>query len=315
MECRASGNPVPTIVWTRKDNVLPNGEKSYDGYAITLDKVDRHQAGVYQCTASNGVGEPVTVDMQLDVLYPPEIDVERGWVHTGEGYEAQLACIVYGEPAPNLVWYQDSFLMDPTERRSMDTRGNKHTLTIRNVQTSDFGNYSCLAENSLGKAKKYMELSGRPSPAEFRSMPYSRSKDSYNLTWVVESYPPLEEVRLLYRKIMMNESYHHPGKWHDFAIQPTNGASFSRIMSYNIRGLDSSSVYEAIVQAKNRYGWNEVSELYQFYTRRPGQDTSYGDYPEHNPSDMELMAATGGAYLQHCFWTLDVFFVILIGFL
>ncbi|KAJ4447378.1 hypothetical protein ANN_09384 [Periplaneta americana] len=42
----------------------------------------------------------------------------------------------------------------------------------------------------------------RPSPAEFRSAPFSRTWDSYNLTWVVESYPPLEEVRLLYRKLM-----------------------------------------------------------------------------------------------------------------
>jgi hypothetical protein len=28
--------------------------------------------------------------------------VERSWVHAGEGYEAQLACIVHGEPAPEL---------------------------------------------------------------------------------------------------------------------------------------------------------------------------------------------------------------------
>lgn len=33
---------------------------------------------------------------------PPEIDVERSWVHSGEGYEAQLVCIVYGEPVPNV---------------------------------------------------------------------------------------------------------------------------------------------------------------------------------------------------------------------
>lgn len=103
-----------------------------------------------------------------------------------------------------ILWYQDSFQLDQTERRTMETRGNKHTLTIRNVQSSDFGNYSCVAENSLGRAKKYMELSGRPSPAEFKSTPYSRAKDSYNLTWVVESYPPLEEVRLLYRKLMVS---------------------------------------------------------------------------------------------------------------
>jgi hypothetical protein len=51
-----------------QDNMLPTGEKASEGFSITLHKVDRHQAGVYQCTASNGVGEPVTVDMQLDVL-------------------------------------------------------------------------------------------------------------------------------------------------------------------------------------------------------------------------------------------------------
>jgi hypothetical protein len=28
--------------------------------------------------------------------------VERSWVHTGEGYEAQLVCIVHGEPAPEV---------------------------------------------------------------------------------------------------------------------------------------------------------------------------------------------------------------------
>lgn len=28
----------------------------------------------------------------------PEIEVERSWVHSGEGYEAQLVCIVHAEP-------------------------------------------------------------------------------------------------------------------------------------------------------------------------------------------------------------------------
>lgn len=40
-----------------------------------------------------------------------------------------------------LMWYQDSFLLDPTDRRSMDSRGDRHMLTIRNIETSDFGNY------------------------------------------------------------------------------------------------------------------------------------------------------------------------------
>lgn len=64
-------------------------------------------------------------------------------------------------------------------------------------------NFSCIADNTLGRAKKYMEVSGRPGPAEFLSSPRSRSPNSYNLTWKVDSYPPLQEVRLLYRKLMV----------------------------------------------------------------------------------------------------------------
>ncbi|XP_063236207.1 lachesin-like isoform X2 [Bacillus rossius redtenbacheri] len=282
LECKASGNPVPTIFWSRKDNLLPSGDQSVEGFSITLEKVDRHQAGVYQCTANNGVGEPVTIDMQLDILYPPEIEVERTWVHSGEGYESQLVCIVHGEPAPELLWYKDSIVLDPTERRAITSRGNKHTLAIRDVQGADFGNYSCVGENSLGKARKFMVLSGRPSPAEFRSAPFSRSKDSYNISWAIESYPPLEEVRLLYRKIYMNESHHKPGKWHDVILRPAADETFSRVMSHSIRGLDHGSVFEAIVQAKNHYGWNEVSDMFQFYTR--------GAEPEME--DMGLVASS-----------------------
>ena len=69
----------------------------------------------------------------------------------------------------------------------------------------------------------------------------------------------------------MNETYQAPGKWHDIILQPPHDETFTHVMSYNIRGLEPGSVFEAIVQAKNRYGWNEVSDLYQFYTRGAGE--------------------------------------------
>lgn len=70
----------------------------------------------------------------------------------------------------------------------------------------------------------------------------------------------------------MNDTHQMHGKWHDVILQPTNGETFSHLMSYNIRGLQPAAVYEAIVQAKNRYGWNEVTDAYQFYTRGLGHD-------------------------------------------
>jgi hypothetical protein len=58
----------------------------------------------------------------------------------------------------------------------------------------------------------------------------------------------------------MNETYQHPGKWHDFILVP-NLVRYDEthyLMSHIIKGLEHNSVYEAMVQAKNMYGWNEV---------------------------------------------------------
>lgn len=39
----------------------------------------------------------------------------------------------------------------------------------------------------------------------------------------------------------------------------TNNHHHLPFQTYTIRGLENNSVYEAIVQAKNQYGWNEVN--------------------------------------------------------
>lgn len=44
------------------------------------------------------------------------------------------------------------------------------------------------------------------------------------------------------------------------SVRPAN-EPLTHAMSFTLKNLQSGSVYEAIVQAKNRYGWNEVSFL------------------------------------------------------
>ncbi|GAB0087807.1 Immunoglobulin-like domain [Sergentomyia squamirostris] len=268
LECKASGNPVPSIYWYKKDP-LAGATHLSDSSTLILEQVERQHAGVYQCAADNGVREPVSADVQLTVLSPPEITVEKSWVHASEGYDVELACTVHGDTGSEMNWFQNSFLLDPTDRRTMHTLGEQHTMLIRNFQTTDFGNYSCVADNALGRTKKYIEVSGRPGPATFLSPAYTGQLDIYNLTWKIESIPPLDEVRLLYRKLLMNDTYQHPGKWNDVVMVPTTTRSEPNhfIMSFLITGLEKNSVYEAIIQAKNRYGWNEISDIHQFYTR------------------------------------------------
>lgn len=56
-----------------------------------------------------------------------------------------------------------------------------------------------------------------------------------------------------------------PGKWIELILQTdsvTRHDSSHFVMSYIIRQLEQNSVYEVMVQARNRFGWNEVGKLF-----------------------------------------------------
>ena len=93
--------------------------------------------------------------------------------------------------------------IESIERFSFSTNFNTIFIPFSRLL---FSPCSCVAENSLGRAKKYIEVSGRPGPAQFHSPMYSRYREMYNLTWSIESFPLIEEIRLLYRKLMVSNS-------------------------------------------------------------------------------------------------------------
>ena len=93
---------------------------------MVIESVDRHEAGIYICEASNGVGhKSATATIKLQVLCkylqtvenlqyyhflpssfllldPPEIELETDRVHSGENKEAHLTCIIHGNPTPTV---------------------------------------------------------------------------------------------------------------------------------------------------------------------------------------------------------------------
>ncbi|XP_066908891.1 opioid-binding protein/cell adhesion molecule homolog [Halyomorpha halys] len=151
LECKTSGIPPPTITWTRKNNLVVAGVKSITGSSLTINQTTRHHAGVYMCTADNGVLVPVTKEINVNILFSPEIEVERVLVHAGIGTETQLVCIVHAYPPASVRWFTDSMRLENTEKIRMENRGSRHSLIIRDVEEKDFTNYSCEADNSQGK--------------------------------------------------------------------------------------------------------------------------------------------------------------------
>ena len=57
-------------------------------------------------------------------------------------------------------WYRDTMLLDANENRLMEQYGFRHSMVIRQAAKTDFGNYSCSAENSLGRSRAFIEVSG-----------------------------------------------------------------------------------------------------------------------------------------------------------
>lgn len=55
-------------------------------------------------------------------------------------------------------------------------------------------------------------------------------------------------------------------EWNDVILPAVPSEQFTHRMSYNIRGLDTASEYEAKVMAKNRFGWTPMSEVFKFTT-------------------------------------------------
>ena len=75
LECKANGNPTPTVSWVKltgsRRNSSPGmagGSLTNNGMILTLDNVDRKDAGRYQCTASNDVGRDAVERLNLKVL-------------------------------------------------------------------------------------------------------------------------------------------------------------------------------------------------------------------------------------------------------
>ncbi|XP_065077868.1 leucine-rich repeats and immunoglobulin-like domains protein 3 [Ochlerotatus camptorhynchus] len=253
MECRGTGNPTPRIIWSRRNNVLPSGEPNKTGTVFEVPHANRHTSGHYKCTADNRVGQPDSREIVVNVLYPPEIEVEQQTVHSGVGHEAQLVCIVHAEPAPNVIWYKETTQLGTTEQHSQQIRGNKHSLIIRNVTRTDLGNYTCQASNTLGKDRGTLSLSGLPTVCYFESPTISSYRDQYNISWTVQSYSPIEEYRLFYRLQSASKSHLLHSNTHDKPLDnhiyshSTYGSHSGGAGGYNPGGHIGSEQWENVV--------------------------------------------------------------------
>lgn len=130
------------------------------------------------------------------------ITTEKYFVNSVHQSDAELTCTVHGYPTPSVMWSKDGENLFQTNRIELTQKKHatrtENVLVIRNLTEKDFGKYSCLAKNSLGKMEKAVSLVKTPAVREF--VKPEKSNKNVVLTWKVESKSPILEHELQFKK-------------------------------------------------------------------------------------------------------------------
>ncbi|XP_069363306.1 protein CEPU-1 isoform X3 [Maniola hyperantus] len=238
-------------------------------------------AGVYECSLNNGVGDPVTASITVIIQDAPVVSTDRSFVHTALGLRAALAAkLEFAIPAARTAWYRDGQPVKTDDRIVMMVRDNVHQLIFRTVRKADLGNYTFRAENKLGMADVAFKLTGVPNVASFKVDPVlnKATSTSFTLIWEVDSYSTIIEYNLWLRPYYGRLSTPEPDAfttetpanlWSKIVVPGDSSDGPIHSATYTVRGLTPSTVYEAIVTSRNRFGWSKPSAVLHFATE-PG---------------------------------------------
>ncbi|XP_058494160.1 hemicentin-1 isoform X1 [Solea solea] len=163
IRCSASGYPPPRLVWTHNDMFIMASSRhrlTPDGTLI-IRNMEQKDGGVYSCLASNLAGTD-SMTSTLTYIESPVVTVALSEILIGIGESTVMACSASGVPHPEIWWYKGDVQLHPSSLMDMDTLVG--TLTIKETQMVDAGDYSCVAVNSAGTSSAKISLDVGAAP-------------------------------------------------------------------------------------------------------------------------------------------------------
>uniref|UniRef100_A0A8C5GCL1 Roundabout, axon guidance receptor, homolog 3 (Drosophila) n=1 Tax=Gouania willdenowi TaxID=441366 RepID=A0A8C5GCL1_GOUWI len=140
MECvPPRGHPEPTISWKKNNiRVTDRDERiTIRGGKLMISNTRKSDAGMYVCVGTNMVGEKDSDPAELVVFERPVFTKHPvNQVVLAED-TVDFFCEVHGDPAPSVQWRREE--------------GETASRTV--IRAEDEGTYTCVSENSVGKAE------------------------------------------------------------------------------------------------------------------------------------------------------------------
>ncbi|XP_041640080.1 B-cell receptor CD22-like [Cheilinus undulatus] len=143
LTCSCDGHPAPEYTWYKQDAREALSKTS----ELVFRSIQSSDSGYYSCGAKNELGARMSQYAQVDVKYAPKwtsISVNSPG-ETVEGSSVTLTCSSSAKPAAVYTWYKKN----KHETPQMSNKGPR--LSFDSIQSSDSAEYSCVADNILGK--------------------------------------------------------------------------------------------------------------------------------------------------------------------
>ncbi|OWF45992.1 Opioid-binding protein/cell adhesion molecule-like [Mizuhopecten yessoensis] len=175
--CNATGVPPPTILWYKQTQYYDSAEKKAivePGEILVIHNVSRFCDGTFECVAYNDVGHSVSREINVAVVFPPEVMLRVNRIGQFLGKETILECIISASPMTTSVWLRNGKELKNRSGK-FRTEGyseGPHTVTLNlhiiNIQPEDYGIYSCYASNAYGEDVEEMVLYEYPRQSPSR---------------------------------------------------------------------------------------------------------------------------------------------------
>ncbi|XP_022607813.1 matrix-remodeling-associated protein 5-like [Seriola dumerili] len=184
LDCLASGKPPAQISWILPDrtfvrevgtvHTLLSPMSLLQNGTLQINSANFSNKGDYKCIASNAAGaDTITYHLHVAALPPSISEGAADTVLIQPGRSVYIHCSVKGEPVPALKWMLPSGVhVKPSQflGRRLFVFPNG-TLLVKNISPSDGGRYECLATNTVGIAKRTVQLEVRADSPSFSRQP------------------------------------------------------------------------------------------------------------------------------------------------